>query len=1148
MKMKARKFLAALGIALMLSSTVATTLPLQTVHAEAVDEAEKETPTEEGEDSTPAKAEGDDQNKGEITEPTQSEGGQQDLKDGDKLEQGEGNGTGDGEGIDTLADGADKKDGDEEYAPEPNAQERNLADFILEDKSYVKAEGVTLVEDKVNATVSNHDGLLSVHMEWEIGNLELVSGDSFSYDFPEGLDFDIDGEDASGDIKDGDDVVGSFEITKVNGHDRVTFTYTDKEFIKKSKITGAFTHSAQVHATQEEENKGEKFFTFPGIGTVLVGIQHDGGVNVRKYYKSETDTFTVLVTGVKGTSHGVTVTDTMGENIFISGDIKVYQGEPQYDSKSGKVIGTEISSSLYSIEENANNRGFKWSYNGEIAKGDEISIVYPADMVGKLYFEDSMSEEDLKSLTNTAEVTCDEMGDETKGSESQFMPNFSKKVLEKTGERDAQEKNVIHWTIRVHGHGYMKTVHLQDIKADNFTYIDDSKDIPVTISCNGSAVKTITLAELEAGYDLELTENEPYVITYDTKVCATEVSENVAIKCKNTVKGFFGDGNGHTVDRSDDDEVEALTNTGLISKAIEPVGQTQDGKIEWAITLESLENLKGTIIEDTWEGYPLKLMRGTLRTYGGGCDRINLTKELELGSHITVADILGVDDKDIVTDIYDKDGNAIGFRLDVDAFLKAYADHGYNLKDGVMVMYSTQITSLDSAKAHGYLNKAAVIDSNNKTIGRVQAWGWISGSDALKKSNSYSSGKYVQYTVEVNPSRLDLAEGDSYQLEDVSGKLLSLLPETLKVSKEGGEAKSFNSLRKSDPDHYNYTYDQESRTLTLTVPDETKLTITYTCRITDPKTEGGKIEEGEATNTIDFKGAYFDGFNKHSEIKQYRESSATSKGENTEIRVYKYGEEFGDALEDVTFSLQSVELTDAGAVEKTANVATLTTNEDGIATNKLLRYGKVYRLQETETLEGYVLDETPHFFVFDDAKNSDKYPENVIEDGKEYALELITEDDSENFNIQNEKVKDPSDENPETPGDNTPENPETPGDNTPENPEMPGDNTPENPGNPGGDQPSTPSDNGGNETSSVETPSEPTSNSPLETLRNVLGATRTPAAANGEEAEAPGVLGAMRAFQTGDESLLTSILLLVVAAGAAVCLIIFGRKSKNKKN
>ncbi|MCM1577594.1 MAG: SpaA isopeptide-forming pilin-related protein [Ruminococcus sp.] len=140
---------------------------------------------------------------------------------------------------------------------------------------------------------------------------------------------------------------------------------------------------------------------------------------------------------------------------------------------------------------------------------------------------------------------------------------------------------------------------------------------------------------------------------------------------------------------------------------------------------------------------------------------------------------------------------------------------------GVSVYYTQPIPNVQMLDDGLYrVNNNVTVAYNGRDVGVADASSspvWFVKGDILKKSNN-TTGNTIHYTVEVNAPALNLGgEEDSIVLEDVMGKFLRFRENTLTVTDGSGVPLS----------NWSYTYDQTTRTLKVTLPDQTYCIVKY---------------------------------------------------------------------------------------------------------------------------------------------------------------------------------------------------------------------------------------------------------------------------------------------------------------------------------
>ncbi len=234
----------------------------------------------------------------------------------------------------------------------------------------------------------------------------------------------------------------------------------------------------------------------------------------------------------------------------------------------------------------------------------------------------------------------------------------------------------------------------------------------------------------------------------------------------------------------------------------------------------------------------------------------------------------------------------------------------------------------------------------------------------------------VPFVITVNPLGEDLVPGtETISLVDTLGDTLKLDLSSIQVKETGTDTKVEG-----------WEAAVNGQTLTLTLPDEMPLTITYSAWIiakpgdrisisNNAHWEGYSAPPGGAwgQDNFEFKVSASAGFEVSPSIQ------ITKRDENHVTTV----------LQGAKFTLtQAVE--QGGQIEETADIKWEgTTGANGVltfgdASTQKMEYNTIYCLKETTAPDGYVLDDTPHYFVIakkvkaaDGTEAYPTFPENV---------------------------------------------------------------------------------------------------------------------------------------------------------------------------
>lgn len=340
------------------------------------------------------------------------------------------------------------------------------------------------------------------------------------------------------------------------------------------------------------------------------------------------------------------------------------------------------------------------------------------------------------------------------------------------------------------------------------------------------------------------------------------------------------------------------------------------------------------------------------------------------------------------------------------------------------IWYDTKVSDLEGFKKDnpygGQLPNRAKITIDDVTYAEKTAdmWKNISESRVIEKKGNYNrdTAPNAYYKIIVNQDELDLnPKGDTLTLIDTMGSALDYQMNSLKI--DGKQA-----------DGDQVYYDQKTRTLTITVPDEKKVTVTYAATVNlSIKAEDGKTNQftgDEGSNTCKLVGGNHDqGTSKKTLHGEVLSSWGESSGKNVRIRVYKYDEaDQTKALAGTEFTLNQVSCdSNFETVKNVARTVTVKTGKDGYAEfTKCAAEGKkavalsrnlVYEITETAATDGYIADSTPYYVVFRESGISGaniRYPKKITgRDGKKYDLHVIDQDqDTYTYMVANNQAED----------------------------------------------------------------------------------------------------------------------------------------------
>lgn len=236
--------------------------------------------------------------------------------------------------------------------------------------------------------------------------------------------------------------------------------------------------------------------------------------------------------------------------------------------------------------------------------------------------------------------------------------------------------------------------------------------------------------------------------------------------------------------------------------------------------------------------------------------------------------------------------------------------------------------------------------------------------NTMKKEGTYTNkngGRYP-FKITINDLGEDLLnKTDKIKVVDKMCDILTVDPATIEVknTKTGAPVEG-------------WTPSVDGKTLTITVPDDLPLTITYEAKVN--AAPGDKI-------TIS-NNAYWEGYENSggSGVKvenfSYSVGGSVGAASTPTVKVTKLDQnDVQKYLPNAKFTLTKVEWREdkfqpvVSDSSNTVDVLTGSTGEDGTllfgtgTEEEKLEYNTVYCLQEIEAPEGYILDATPHYFA-----------------------------------------------------------------------------------------------------------------------------------------------------------------------------------------
>ena len=390
-------------------------------------------------------------------------------------------------------------------------------------------------------------------------------------------------------------------------------------------------------------------------------------------------------------------------------------------------------------------------------------------------------------------------------------------------------------------------------------------------------------------------------------------------------------------------------------------GNDVSTSIPWVLTVSKLPaDAKNVVITDTLPSN-LKMVENSLmikENWSNNIDSSNINVEI----------------------IKTSTGNVINFELS-DSLIELAK------RQDIQILFNTTYEDLSKVPSGSieYKNTAQIkVDDYTAPAVSKSRWQEYKSKDILNKDGVYNDGEiFIHYTISVNKSSADLnPNGDTLTLEDTIGSEIDFQLGTLKIN---GVSATANQ----------YSYDDATRKITITIPDNQYTKITYDGY---PNIAIGEEFTSDSNNEVVLRGVdHVNPADKSFDKIKVHQSSGTSTSNGVSLTVYKQEKGVSaKALKGAKFALYEVTVEDGKETDATL-VSEKTTVESGYVSFSGLSRSKLYKLVETQAPDGYVLDSTPNYLMFKDATRAAGLITKIKVDEKEYNVNLI---DSKVYNKQ----------------------------------------------------------------------------------------------------------------------------------------------------
>ncbi|MCD7773229.1 MAG: hypothetical protein LUH08_04155 [Ruminococcus sp.] len=294
-----------------------------------------------------------------------------------------------------------------------------------------------------------------------------------------------------------------------------------------------------------------------------------------------------------------------------------------------------------------------------------------------------------------------------------------------------------------------------------------------------------------------------------------------------------------------------------------------------------------------------------------------------------------------VETLYDDNNNPVGLKFTTSDIPST------NTTDKIYICYTLKLKDEYISEGGSYtLTNTATVTQNSTELGSDDVSVTYS-PDLLDKSYSSkatSSNNYTgTFTIDVNAAEADLSSGDTITVCDQLDDMMTLDLDSIVVRKDSAWGEILTT-------GVTETYDADTKLLSITVPDETHVVITYNVTF-----RGDAGTTGTFTNK-----AWIEGKTSISEEVEGnvtfddQDSGAHAGGSTPFFYIVKFDEaDLTNRLADAVFGLYYLDGT---------LIDTATTNSNGVAEFQGNYADGDYYVQEITAPSGYALDPTKHYF------------------------------------------------------------------------------------------------------------------------------------------------------------------------------------------
>ena len=332
------------------------------------------------------------------------------------------------------------------------------------------------------------------------------------------------------------------------------------------------------------------------------------------------------------------------------------------------------------------------------------------------------------------------------------------------------------------------------------------------------------------------------------------------------------------------------------------------------------------------------------------------------------------DDHSNITTTYYVNGNQALIQLDEFKGIHARDDYSVDVQ---VVCRVTDPDVLLGGETKTFNNKVMLQSADGtKDYVSANADAEISNIKVLHKTHIHKENSpKIDYTITANEFGQTLLKNtiDKLTLVDKMSPNLDLDPNSIKAK----------NIKDSKDVKIEKKYDPKTNILEIQIPDGTPVKITYTCKVkVAPDTET-QVSNNVYWKNYSQKGGVNDGIEKFSY--DLNASGTIGIEAHPQLKIVKHDNTL-KPLSGAEFEIHECKLENKKIKHTSKNPITVTSGADGtviIPTDKFpMDFNTIYEVKETNTVDGYILDDTPYYIMRAKKEDSDK-------DYSDYVKEYI---------------------------------------------------------------------------------------------------------------------------------------------------------------